>query len=84
MYCDNKFVIPIAQNPVQYDKTKHIEIDRHFIKESIEEGTMIPLFVGSSEQVADIFMEGLPSPQFHKLLSKLCMTNIHTQLAGGC
>jgi len=31
-YCDNKAVISIAQNPVQHDRTKHVEIDRHFIK----------------------------------------------------
>jgi hypothetical protein len=32
LYCDNKAVISIAQNPVQHDRTKHVEIDRHFIK----------------------------------------------------
>ena len=83
LYCDNKSAITIAQNPVQNDRTKHVEIDRHFIKENIEEGIIIPLFVRSSEQVADIFTKGLPNPQFHKLSSKLGMTNIHTQLAGG-
>lgn len=31
--CDNKSAISIAHNPIQYDRTKHIEIDRHFIKE---------------------------------------------------
>ena len=32
LYCDNRAAIQIAQNPVQYDRTKHMEIDRHFIK----------------------------------------------------
>ena len=34
LYCDNKSTINIAHNPVQHDRTKHIEIDRHFIKKS--------------------------------------------------
>lgn len=37
-YSDNKYVISIAQNPVHHDRTKHVEIRCHFIKEKIEEG----------------------------------------------
>ena len=40
LYCDNKAVISISHNPVQHDKTKHIEVDKHFIKENIEKGTI--------------------------------------------
>ena len=32
LYCDNKTTINIAHNPVQYDRTKHVEIDKHFIE----------------------------------------------------
>ena len=38
IFCDNKSTISIARNPVQHDKTKHIEIDRHFIKEKLDSG----------------------------------------------
>ena len=38
LYCDNKSAISIAHNPVQHDRTKHIEIDRHFIKEKLDSG----------------------------------------------
>ena len=36
LYCDNKVAINIAHNLVQHDKTKYVEVDRHFIKEKLE------------------------------------------------
>ena len=36
LYCDNKVVINIVHNPIQHDRTKHVEVDRHFIKEKLE------------------------------------------------
>ena len=46
LYYDNKSVISIAHNPVQYDQTKHVEIDRHFIKEKLESGLIVrPIFL---------------------------------------
>ena len=47
LYCDNKSTINIAHNPIQHDRTKHIEIDRHFIKENLEEGIVCMSFVPS-------------------------------------
>ena len=37
MSCDNQATISIAKNPIHHDRTKHVEIDHHFIKEKIEE-----------------------------------------------
>ncbi|WMV36910.1 hypothetical protein MTR67_030295 [Solanum verrucosum] len=37
LFCDNKSAIQIAQNPVQHDRTKHVEVDRHFIKEKLDQ-----------------------------------------------
>ena len=45
LYCDNKAAINIAQNLMQYDCTKHVKIDRHFIKEKIDNGTICMSFV---------------------------------------
>lgn len=41
LYCDNNAVISIAHNPVLHDITMHVEIDKHFIKEKLEEWTIL-------------------------------------------
>jgi hypothetical protein len=45
MYCDNKAAIIIANNPVQHDQTKHLKVDRHFIKQKLDKKTVIFSFV---------------------------------------
>ncbi|RVX00154.1 Retrovirus-related Pol polyprotein from transposon RE1 [Vitis vinifera] len=59
MFCDNQSAISIAKNPVHHDRTKHVEIDRHFIKEKIEEGIIKMLYVPTCLQTADILTKAL-------------------------
>jgi len=47
LYCDNTSTIAIAHNQVQHDRTKHVEIDRQFIKEKLEVGIIYFFFVRS-------------------------------------
>lgn len=77
MFCDNQSAISIAKNPVHHDRTKHVEIDRHFIKEKIEEGIIKMLYVPTSLQTADILTKALPRKVFDDLSSKLGLINIY-------
>ena len=76
VYCDNKAAISIAHNPVLHDRTKHIEVDKHFIREKIESGLISIPYIPTTQQVADILTKGLPNQQFSVLVNKLAMENI--------
>ena len=76
-YCDNKSTISIAHNPVHHDRTKHVEVDRHFIKEKLDGGMISIEYV--SQQLADILTKGLTKQTFEFLVSKLGLINIYSQ-----
>ena len=64
LYCDNKSAINIAHNPVQHDHTKHVEVDRHFIKEKLDSGLICTPFVSTEGQLADVLTKGLSGSAF--------------------
>jgi hypothetical protein len=59
LFCDNKAVIDISHNPVQHDKTKHIAIDRHFIREKNDSKIIKLPFVRSEERIADMLTKAV-------------------------
>lgn len=75
--CDNISAIEIADNPVQHDQTKHVEIDRHFIKEKLEARILCLPFVKSRHQLADILTKAMASKVFSDSLIKLGIADIH-------
>ena len=65
LWCDNISVLAIASNPVFHARTKHIEVDYHFVREKVLWKDLMVKFISSNDQLANIFTKGLPSSRFH-------------------
>jgi hypothetical protein len=71
IYCDNTSAINISKNPMMHSKTKHIPIKYHFLWEQVAEKNIRVEYVGTKEQVADIFTKPLPREAFEYLRQRL-------------
>ncbi|KAJ0590748.1 putative RNA-directed DNA polymerase [Helianthus annuus] len=78
VYCDNISAIYLSGNPVQHQRTKHIELDIHFVREQVQRGKVRILHTPTRFQIADIFTKGLPKVLFDDFRSSL---NIRPPLA---
>ena len=74
LYCDNQEAIFLATNPAQEQRSKHIGIRYHYIRECVEEGDKIDLFyIPTGEQITDIFTKNLSPVKFEDICKGLRM-----------
>lgn len=65
LYCDNLVVIHMVKNPMHHERTKHIDIDCHFVRDHYAKGLIKPVYIKSKDHVANMFTKVVPSGEFN-------------------
>jgi hypothetical protein len=71
LMCDNESAVKLATNPVQHSRTKHIDIQHHFLRDHVGKGDITIYSIGTDDQLADIFTKPLDETRFCTLRSEM-------------
>jgi hypothetical protein len=82
MWCNNLSTLTLASNPVYHARTKHIEVDYHFVREKVLNKDIFISLISTVDQLADVFTKGMSKARFHFLQSKLTVLPTLVTLRG--
>ena len=71
VHCDNQSCIKLTENPIFQDRSKHIDMKYHYIRDLVQRKSVKLQYIATSEQVVDILTKPLPLRQFVPLRGKL-------------
>ena len=75
VWCDNQSTVLLAANPIQHQRTKHIELDLYFVREKVYAKETDVRHVPASDQLADVMTKAVPSKEFLGWRDKLRITD---------
>jgi hypothetical protein len=77
LLCDNESATRMSDNPIEHNRTKHIDIRYHFLRDHQQRGYIEIAYVNTKNQLTDIFTKPLDEKTFSKLMNELNILDSH-------